>query len=122
MAPGGPPLAEFTGPAGRYGTILRILASSPGGRPTVRDLLGYLAAGGGHATFVGTPEQIADEMERWVTGGAADGFNIMPDVLPSGAADFADQVVPLLQRRGIFRTDFTGETLRDNLKLERPST
>ncbi len=82
-----PPLAEFTGPAGRYGTILRILASSPDGRPTVRDLLGYRAAGGGHATFVGTAEQIADEadeMERWIVGGAADGFNLMPPTLPGG--------------------------------------
>lgn len=78
--------------------------------------------GGGHPQVVGGPEQVADFIEDWYCGGAVDGFNIMPDVLPSGAADFVEQVVPLLQRRGIFRSDFTGATLRDNLKLERPST
>jgi FMN-dependent oxidoreductase (nitrilotriacetate monooxygenase family) len=110
-----PPLAEFTGPAGRYGTILRILASSPGGRPTVRELLGYLAAGGGHATFVGTPDQVADEMERWVTGGAADGFNLMPPTLPGGLDDVVDLVIPVLQERGLFRREYTEDTLRGHL-------
>lgn len=110
-----PPLAEFTGPAGRYATILRILASSPNGRPTVRDLLGYLAAGGGYATFVGTPEQIADEMERWVVNGAADGFNLMPPTLPGGLDDVVDLVVPVLQERGLFRREYPAGTLRGHL-------
>ncbi|MGO1950508.1 MAG: LLM class flavin-dependent oxidoreductase [Mycobacteriaceae bacterium] len=115
-----PPLSEFTGPAGRYGTILRILdtASGEGGRPTVSELLGYLAAGGGHATFVGTPGQIADEMERWVDGGGADGFNLMPPTLPGGIEDFVELVVPELQARGLFRTsygDSGGSTLRGRL-------
>jgi FMN-dependent oxidoreductase (nitrilotriacetate monooxygenase family) len=110
-----PPLAEFTGPAGRYGTILRILDSSPGGRPTVRDLLGYLAAGGGHATFVGTPEQIADEMERWIVDGAADGFNLMPPTLPGSLESFVDLVIPVLQDRGLFRREYTAGTLRGHL-------
>ena len=104
------------GPSGcGKSTILRILASSPNGRPTVRDLLGYLAAGGGHATFVGTPEQIADGMERWVVNGAADGFNLMPPTLPGGLDDVVDLVVPVLQERGLFRREYTADTLRGQL-------
>lgn len=86
---------------------------------TVRELL--YRNGGGHPQVVGGPEQVADFIEDWYRSGAVDGFNIMPDVLPGGADDFAGQVVPILQRRGVFRTDFTGDTLRDNLKLERPA-
>jgi FMN-dependent oxidoreductase (nitrilotriacetate monooxygenase family) len=107
-----PPLREFTGPKGRYATILRIIESR---QPTVRELLGYLAAGGGHATFVGTPEQIADEMDRWVDGGGADGFNLMPPSLPAGIEDFVDLVIPVLQERGLFRTEYAGTTLREHL-------
>ncbi|HKM24493.1 MAG TPA: LLM class flavin-dependent oxidoreductase, partial [Corynebacterium sp.] len=107
-----PPLEEFTGPQGRYATILRIIESR---QPTVRELLGYLAAGGGHATFVGTPEQIADEMQRWVSEGGADGFNLMPPSLPAGIEDFVDLVIPVLQERGVFRTSYEGTTLRDHL-------
>ena len=64
-----PPLAEFAGPQGRYETILRIISKDS---PTVRELLGTLAAGGGHCTMLGTPESIADEIERWYRAGAAD--------------------------------------------------
>jgi hypothetical protein len=70
---------------------------------------------------VGTPEQIADDIELWFRAGAADGFNVMPDVLPSGFADFADQVVPELRRRGLFRTEYDGTTLRDHLGLGLPA-
>ncbi|WP_027020431.1 LLM class flavin-dependent oxidoreductase [Corynebacterium sputi] len=107
-----PPIEEFTGPKGRYGTVLRIIETK---NPTVRELLGYLAAGGGHATFIGTPEQIADEIERWIDGGAADGFNLMPPALPHDIEAFVDLVVPVLQARGRFRTDYEGSTLRENL-------
>lgn len=84
-------------------------------RPTVRELLGYLAAGGGHATVVGTPEQVADEILRWVDNGAADGFNIMPPRLPDDLTDVVDHLVPVLQERGRFRREYTGKTLRENL-------
>ena len=109
-----PPLEEFTGPKGRYATVLRIIDSA---RPTVRELLGLLAAGGGHATVIGTPESVAAEIERWVAAGAADGVNLLPPPLPGGITDFVDQVVPLLQRRGRFRREYEGTTLREHLGL-----
>jgi FMN-dependent oxidoreductase (nitrilotriacetate monooxygenase family) len=89
---------------------------------TIRQLLARLAGGRGHRTFAGTPEQIADELEIWFTRGAADGFNVMPPLLPGGLEDFVDHVVPVLQKRGLFRTDYTGATLRDNYGLERPAS
>ncbi|WP_432923311.1 LLM class flavin-dependent oxidoreductase [Microbispora sp. CA-135349] len=90
-------------------------------RPTLGRLLKKLSGGGGHRIVVGTPEQIADDIERWFRAGAADGFNVMPDVLPSGFDDFADHVVPELRRRGLFRTDYEGTTLRGHLGLGLPA-
>lgn len=111
------PLEDFPGPKGRYATVLRIIETE---RPTVRQLLGRLAAGGGHCTMVGTPEGIADEMERWLLNEGADGFNLMPPSLPGGIEDFVDHVVPVLQRRGLFRNDYESATLRGHLGLQRP--
>src|SRR2546423_1675486 len=90
-------------------------------RLTVRELIGRLGGGRGHLTFAGTPEQVADEIAEWYQAGAADGFNIMPPVLPSGLTAFVDHVVPILQRRGLFRTEYEGKTLRDNYGLPRPA-
>ncbi len=113
-----PPLEAFTGPKGRYATVLRIIETE---RPTVRGLLGRLAAGGGHCTMVGTPERIADEMERWLMNEGADGFNLMPPSLPGGIEDFVEQVVPVLQQRGLFRREYAESTLRGHLGLTRPA-
>ena len=88
---------------------------------TVRQLIRELAGGGGHRVIVGTPEQIADDIAHWFQAGAADGFNLMPDALPSGLQDFVDGVVPLLQQRGLFRREYSGPTLRDHLGLARPA-
>lgn len=63
-----------------------------------------LGGGRGHRTFTGTPVQVADAIQEWFDGGAADGFNIMPPVLPSGLETFMDQVVHILLERGLFRT------------------
>lgn len=71
-------------------------------------------------SFVGTARSIADEMERWLEERGSDGFNILFPWIPGGLYDFTDRVVPELQRRGIFRTDYAGTTLRDHLGLERP--
>ncbi|BCF99923.1 hypothetical protein PPGU19_044920 [Paraburkholderia sp. PGU19] len=64
--------------------------------------------------------RVADDIEHWFNGGAADGFNLMPDALPGGLQDFVDGVVPILQKRGIFRTGYEGATLREHLGLARP--
>jgi alkanesulfonate monooxygenase SsuD/methylene tetrahydromethanopterin reductase-like flavin-dependent oxidoreductase (luciferase family) len=80
-----------------------------------------VAAGGyGHWAVRGTPTQIADQMEERFLGGAADGFNLMPATLPGGLADFIRLVEPELQRRGLFRKDYQGRTLRDHLGLKKP--
>jgi FMN-dependent oxidoreductase (nitrilotriacetate monooxygenase family) len=85
---------------------------------TVRQLSKRIRSG--HRLLVGTPEQVADTLEEWFRAGAADGFNIMPDMFPSGAEIFVDHVVPELRRRGLFRHEYTGNTLRHHLGLERP--
>jgi FMN-dependent oxidoreductase (nitrilotriacetate monooxygenase family) len=87
---------------------------------TVRELVRALAGGGGHRVVVGTPEQIADDIAHWFENGAADGFNLMPDVLPDGLEAFTEGVVPILQRRGIFRRAYEGSTLREHLGLAKP--
>ena len=71
----------------------------------------------GHRLAVGTPEQVADTLAEWFLVGAGDGFNIMPDMFPSGAQVFVEEVVPLLQKRGLFRREYQGRTLRDHLGL-----
>ncbi|WP_343315262.1 LLM class flavin-dependent oxidoreductase [Brucella sp. BE17] len=87
---------------------------------TIRDLALRVAAGRGHHIVLGTAEQIADRMQEWFEGKAADGFNVMPPYFPGGLEDFNRQVVPILQERGLFRTEYTGTTLRDHLGIARP--
>jgi alkanesulfonate monooxygenase len=92
-----------------------------GRRPevTIRDLAAKAGAYGGLA-FVGSPKTIADGMERWLHERGSDGFNVMFSHAPAGVEDFCDKVVPELQRRGLFRTEYAGPTLRENLGLVRP--
>jgi FMN-dependent oxidoreductase (nitrilotriacetate monooxygenase family) len=91
-------------------------------QPTLRQLLGYLAGARGHYVTAGTPEQIADLIEDWFTDGAADGFNIMPPLFPVQLDIFSAEVIPLLQRRGLFRTAYTGHSLRDHYGLPQPKS
>ena len=86
---------------------------------TVRQLAQRLGGCSGLA-MVGTPETIADQMEEWLLNDGSDGFNVMFPYLPGGLDDFVDRVVPALQRRGIFREEYEGKTLRENLGLPRP--
>jgi alkanesulfonate monooxygenase len=86
---------------------------------TVRQLAQRVGGFSGLA-FVGTPASIADQMEEWLFTDACDGFNIMFPFLPAGLDDFVDRVVPELQRRGIYRREYEGKTLRENLGLPRP--
>lgn len=89
---------------------------------TIRQLYTHVAAGFGSRIVIGTPTQIADEMESWVAAGAADGFNICPPVLPIGIEEFGAMVVPELQRRGMFRRDYAGTTLRGHLGVPVPAS
>jgi FMN-dependent oxidoreductase (nitrilotriacetate monooxygenase family) len=89
-------------------------------QPTLRELLQKLAGARGHFTMAGTPDQVADMIEDWFASGAADGFNLMPPVLPAMLDAFVDHVVPILQRRGLFRTEYTATTLRGHYGLPRP--
>ena len=80
-------------------------------QPTLRQLLAKLAGARGHFVFEGTPEQVADLMQDWIEEGVADGFNVMPPVLPEMLDRFIEHVVPILQKRGLFRTAYEGDTL-----------
>jgi alkanesulfonate monooxygenase SsuD/methylene tetrahydromethanopterin reductase-like flavin-dependent oxidoreductase (luciferase family) len=87
---------------------------------TIRELA-VTVGGYSGLSFVGPPSLIADQMEQWLVEEGSDGFNIMFPYLPGGLDDFVDQVIPELQRRGLFRTDYEGATLRENLGLARPT-
>ena len=86
---------------------------------TVRDLARIAGSYGGLA-MVGTPSMIVDQMEEWFFGEGCDGFNIMFPWVPGGLDEFVDRVVPEMQRRGLFRREYEGRTLRENLGLPRP--
>lgn len=86
--------------------------------PTLRQLLASLAGARGHFTVFGTPEKIADMMQDWFEDGAADGFNLMPPVLPAMLEVFVAEVLPILRRRGLFRTAYEGATLRAHYGLD----
>ena len=75
----------------------------------------------GTVGLTGTPEQVADLIEDWFHDGAADGFNVMPPLFPTMLDVFAEEVIPVLQRRGLFRTEYKGKTLREHYGLDRPA-
>ncbi|HIC7213196.1 LLM class flavin-dependent oxidoreductase [Burkholderia stabilis] len=100
--------------------LLRALAERE--KLSIRQLFLRVAGARGHLTVVGTPESIADVMEQWFREGAADGFNVMPPYLPGGLEDFINDVLPELRRRNLFRTEYEGHTLRENLGLSRPES
>jgi len=87
---------------------------------TIRQLYLRIAGARGHWQVIGTPSQIADQMEAWFKEEAADGFNVMPAHLPLGLTDFINGVLPELRRRGLFRHEYEGHSLRDNLGLKQP--
>ncbi|OAH57840.1 nitrilotriacetate monooxygenase [Domibacillus aminovorans] len=113
-----PELDQVNGGKSRF-KLLKDLADREG--LTIRKLYQRIAGARGHREIKGTPEQIVDQMQEWFENGAADGFNVMPPYLPGGLDDFVDHVIPVLQQRGLFRTEYTGNTLRENLGLKRPA-
>lgn len=112
-----PELSQINGQKSRF-LLLKDIADREGF--TIRQLYQHIAGARGHWSIKGTPVQIADQLESWFLGGAADGFNVMAPYLPGGLKDFVDLVVPELQRRGLFRKEYAGTTLRDHLGLKRP--
>ncbi len=84
---------------------------------TARQVVEWDVTAHGHYIYVGTPEQVADEIELWFQNRAADGFNYKAPTFPEGLEIFVDHVVPLLQKKGIYRREYTGSTLRENLGL-----
>jgi len=112
-----PSEAQIQGGKSRFSLVVELARRE---RLTVRQLVVRLGGGRGHHTVAGTPEQVADVMQAWWESGAADGFNVMPLALPSGLHDFVEHVVPLLQRRGLFRSQYTGQTLRDHYGVPKP--
>jgi FMN-dependent oxidoreductase (nitrilotriacetate monooxygenase family) len=86
---------------------------------TIRQLLYRSNGGHGHITFTGSVLQTADLIEKWFRNHASDGFNVLPQLFPTGLETFVDKVIPELQNRGLFRTEYEGTTLRDSLGLKR---
>ncbi|CAO3359068.1 LLM class flavin-dependent oxidoreductase [Azospirillum melinis] len=107
------------GVASRFKLVIDIVDRE---KPTIRQLIQRLAGARGHYVAVGTPERIADEIQTWFETGAADGFNVMPPWLHGGFDVFAAEVVPILRRRGLFREEYSGTTLRDHFGLPRPES
>lgn len=91
-------------------------------QPTLRELLTSLAGARGHFAMAGSPERIADTLQHWFENGAADGFNLMPPILPAMLETFIEQVIPLLQARGLFRHQYNEGTLRERYGLARPGS
>ena len=88
---------------------------------TIRQLILRFGVSRGHVQVIGSPTEVADVIEEWFRGAGADGFNVVPPLLPGGFEDFIDLVLPELRRRGLFHEDYTGTTLRENLGLHRPA-
>jgi N-acetyl-S-(2-succino)cysteine monooxygenase len=113
-----PEMGDTNGPLSRQRLLLEAARRD---RLTLWELCLLNAGPRGHLMAIGTAAQIADVMEHWFRNGAADGFNVMPAWLPGSLTDFVDLVIPELQRRQLFRTEYEGATLRDNLGLPRPA-
>jgi FMN-dependent oxidoreductase (nitrilotriacetate monooxygenase family) len=107
-------------PEGSLGHARQMMSMARREKLTLRQLRDYAAASSGHRLLLGTPEEIADDLEDWFKSGACDGFMIMSLYLPKPLEEFVDKVIPILVKRGLFRADYEGKTLRDHLGLERP--
>jgi alkanesulfonate monooxygenase len=115
------PLPELERPrSGSFSTFENWTSLARRENLTIRELIARTIGARGKSVIVGSTAQVADHMQQWFENGAADGFNIMPPFLPGALNDFVDLVIPELQERGLFRTAYTGTTLREHLGLARP--
>jgi len=112
-----PPLPPSNAAKARQDLIVR-MAKEDG--LSIRQIGRYLGTTQGHRLLVGSPRTVADSMEEWLLAGAADGFNLLFPFFPAPLTDFVDLVVPEIQRRGIYRTEYEGRTLRENLGVSVP--
>ncbi|QKC87317.1 LLM class flavin-dependent oxidoreductase [Mesorhizobium sp. NZP2234] len=115
------PLPELPESEGMKSRQALVVEQSRRNGLSIRQLARHFAGARGHWRIVGTAAQVADELQARFEGGAADGFNVMPSYFPGELDAFATLVVPELQRRGLFRQDYEGLTLRDHLGLKRPA-
>ncbi|TCZ66209.1 LLM class flavin-dependent oxidoreductase [Roseicella aquatilis] len=111
--------AEMAGIQGLQAIRDRVVKATGKRNPTVRDFITGSGRGRPRLDMVGGPKEVADRLEEWFEARACDGFVIAAAAVPAGYADFVTHVVPELQRRGLFRKDYTGSTLRDHLGLPR---
>ncbi|MCM3626817.1 LLM class flavin-dependent oxidoreductase [Paenibacillus glycanilyticus] len=118
LLPASGEIEDKTNPQTRT-NIIRALAEREG-LTTLREVYEFIAGARGHREIVGTPAQIADQLEEWFLNDGADGFNVMPPTFPEGLNDIVELVIPELQRRGLFRTEYESNTLRGNLGLSIP--
>jgi FMN-dependent oxidoreductase (nitrilotriacetate monooxygenase family) len=116
------PIPDDLVPSDNYHAFARVmLDKAKRENMRLRDVYNLMAAARGHWVLCGTPDYVADTLETWFTTRAADGFNVMPSHFPAGLTDFVDLVVPILQERDLYRTQYEGTTLRDRMGLERPA-
>jgi FMN-dependent oxidoreductase (nitrilotriacetate monooxygenase family) len=114
------PIPDIALPDSYHSFARVMLAKARRENMTLRDLYNLTAAARGHWVLCGSAEHIADTLQQWFEGYAADGFNVMPSYFHEGFEDFVDLVVPILQARGLFRNNYEGTTLREHLGLRRP--
>lgn len=115
-------IIDTNGPKGLASRFQLVVDIVDRENPTIRQLIRRLAGARGHRVVVGTPEHIANEIQSWFEQGAADGFNVMPPYLTGGFDNFVAEVVPILRKRGLFRQDYSGSTLREHYGLPRPDS
>ena len=115
------PLPDIPVNSARVSAIESYLTISRRDGLTLRQMAMRAAAAKHHWTLIGSVKQVADALEEWFVEGAADGFNILAHSNPNGIDEFVDKIVPELRRRGLFRTEYEGHTLRENLGLSRPA-
>jgi FMN-dependent oxidoreductase (nitrilotriacetate monooxygenase family) len=114
------PVPDLALPESYHSFTRVMLAKARRENMTLRDLYNLAAAARGHWVLCGSATSIADTLQQWFEEHAADGFNVMPPYFHEGFEDFVELVIPILQERGLFRTDYEGATLRDHLGLPRP--